>query len=128
MADQELAGRGRREPVPIEFRDIDYEDTVRVDEFCENGCGCSTNCAMQFSMKQYLITCSNAQQMHRKNLDMALMGQVMAFTFCSDVPQNTTKQTPDKAEREKHGHLFPQWPSCVQENLLVSSQHLPESQ
>ena len=95
-----------REPVNIDFREIDYEDTAKVDEFCRNGCGCSMNCGMQFSVKHYLLTRSNAQQMYRKELDMALMGQVMAFTFCSQVPQNSTKHRHQLKNREKNSAMY----------------------
>ena len=67
MTGQEVeAGRSGGEPVNIDFREIDYEDMAKVGEFCRNGCGCSIYCAMQFSAKHYLLTRSNAQQMHRK--------------------------------------------------------------
>ena len=77
--------------VRTEFRDIDFRDVEKVEEFCRRGCGCSLNCAAAFTQKHYLATRANAQQLERKELDMAVMGQVMAFTFCSQVPHNTTK-------------------------------------
>ena len=94
----EVTGGGGKEPevltggeaVEIEFRNIDLEEQQVVEEFCLNGCGCSMNRVTQFSLKHFLLPRANANQMHRSELDMALMGQVMAFTFCSQVPQNST--------------------------------------
>lgn len=90
----------------VEFRDIDLADVEKVDEFCKTGCGCSMNCATNFSMKHFLLTRGNAQQMHRKELDMAIMGQVMAFTFCSEVPQNSTKHRHQLKKRERNTSFF----------------------
>ena len=91
----------------IDFREIDNEETAKMDGFCRNECGCSMNCAMQFSAKHYLLTCSNPQQMHRNELDIALMGPVMPFIVCSQAPQNSTE----------HGHY------SMHENIVVSAKH-----
>ena len=52
----------------VVFRDIYLADVEKVDEFCKTGCGCSMNCATNFSMKHFLLTRGNAQQMHRKEV------------------------------------------------------------
>ena len=49
---------------------------------------------------------SNAQQLERKELDMAVMGQVMAFTFCSQVPQNISKHRHQVKQRERNASAF----------------------
>lgn len=64
------------------------------------------NCVTQFSMKHFLMTCATAQQMHRKELDMAIMGQVMTFIFCSEVPQNSSKHRHQLKKRERNTSLF----------------------
>ena len=87
----------------VEFRDVDWAEVEKVDEFCKTGCGCSMNGATNFSMKHFLLTRGNA---HRKELDMAIMGQVMAFTFCSEVPQNSTKHRHQLKRRERNTSLF----------------------
>ena len=63
-------------------------------------------CATQFSLKHFLSTRANAQQMSRNDLDMAIMGQVMAFTFCNDVPQNSTRHRHQLKQRERNKSLF----------------------
>ena len=92
--------------VPTEFREIDFRDVEKVEEFCRGGCGCSTNCASAFTQKHYLATRGNAQQLERKELDMAVMGQVMAFTFCSQVPQNISKHRHQVKQRERNASAF----------------------
>ena len=77
-----------------------------MKEFCRGGCGCSTNCASAFTQKHYLATRGNAQQLERKELDMAVMGQVMAFTFCSQVPQNISKHRHQVKQRERNASAF----------------------
>ena len=94
------------EEVEMEFRDIDLEEQHIVEEFCRNGCGCSMNCVTQFSLKHLLLARANASQMHRSELDMAIMGQVMAFTFCSQVPQNSTRHRHQPKQRERHSAIF----------------------
>ena len=94
------------EEVDMEFRDIDLEEQHVVEEFCRNGCGCSMNCVTQFSLKHLLLARANANQMHRSELDMAIMGQVMAFTFCSQVPQNSTRHRHQPKQRERHSAIF----------------------
>ena len=92
--------------VPTEFREIDFRDAEKVEEFCRGGCGCLTNCASAFTQKHYLATRGNAQQLERKELDMAVMGQVMAFTFCSQVPQNISKHRHQVKQRERDAAAF----------------------
>ena len=92
--------------VPTEFREIDFREVEKVEEFCRGGCGCSTNCASAFTKKHYLATRANAQQLERKELDMVVMGQVMAFTFCSQVPQNISKHRHQVKQRERNASAF----------------------
>ena len=92
--------------VRTEFRDIDFRDVEKVEEFCRRGCGCSLNCAAAFTQKHYLATRANAQQLERKELDMAVMGQVMEFTFCSQVPHNTLKYRHQVKQRERNASAF----------------------
>ena len=88
------------------FRDLDLAEQQKVEEFCQSGCGCSMNCAAQFSVTHFLLARANAQQLQRKELDMVLMGQVMAFTFCNDVPQNCVKHRHQLKQRERNTSIF----------------------
>ena len=89
-----------------QFRDIDHQDVEKVEDFRRNGCGCSLNCSSNFSLKHYLSTRSDAQQMQRSDLDMVLMGQVMAFTYCNEVPQNSTQYRHQLKKRERNKSTF----------------------
>ena len=97
-----------------EFRDIDLKDVEKVDEFCKNGCVCTMRCSTKFSVKHYLATRANSQQLDRKELDMAVMGQVMAFTFCN----HTTQYRHWPKQRESH--VLPQWCSRMQEHFSTT--------
>ena len=89
-----------------QFRDIDHQDVEKVEDFRRNGCGCSLNCSSNFSLKHYLSTWSDAQQMQRSELDMVLMGQVVAFTYCNEVPQNSTQYRHQLKKRERNKSTF----------------------
>ena len=54
--------------VPPDFREIDFRDVERVDDFCRNGCWCSMNCSASFSNKHYLTSHANSQHLDRKEL------------------------------------------------------------
>ena len=41
-----------------------------------------------------------------EGVDMAVMGQVMAFTFCSQVPQNISKHRHQVKQREQNASAF----------------------
>ena len=92
--------------VRAEFRDIDLRAVGKVDEFCRSGCGCSMGCSAFFSQKHYLEIRSNFQQLERKELDMVLMGQMMAFTFCSQIPENSIKYRHQLKQRERNTSSF----------------------
>ena len=61
-------------------------------------------CSTKFSVKHYLAR-ANSQQLDRKELDMAVMGQVMAFTFCNQL-QNTTQYRHRPKQRERNTSMF----------------------
>ena len=70
--DEERTGPVVSGSVPTEFRDVDIRDMQKVREFCTTGCGCAMNCFTQFTMKHYLATRANTQQLDRKELDVVL--------------------------------------------------------
>ena len=92
--------------VRCEFCDIDQREVEKVEEFCRKGCGCSLNCAANYTWRHYLATRSNAQQMNRSKLDMAVMGEVMAFTFSSDVPLKLSRYRHRLNNRQRNASVF----------------------
>ena len=77
------SGLSREVEVPTERRAIDLAEVSTVKEFCSRGCGCAMACTSKFSLQHIELTCANAAQLSWGELDMAIMGQVMALTSCS---------------------------------------------
>ena len=75
----------RPEAVQLEFRAIDLEEESKIDHFYSTTCGCLKACIKQFTHEHVKLTRANAAQLSRSDLDMALLGQVMASTHCSQL-------------------------------------------
>ena len=80
----------RPEAVQLDFRAIDLEEESKIDHFYSNTCGCLKACIKQFTHEHVKLTRANAAQLSRSDLDMALLGQVMASTHCSQLQLNVT--------------------------------------
>lgn len=96
--------------VAVEPRSIDLEEERKIDSFC---CGCTRvkggPCSLQFSKEHYKTTRASAAELSWNELNMAVMGQVMALTDSDPMTSSTSRHTP--AERQKtitrfhhHGH------------------------
>ena len=90
----------------IEHRAIDLEEQDKVEHFYLNGCGCASACVRQFTLQHISLTRANTAQLSRGELDMVIMGQVMALTHCSQIPQNTTKHRHQLKQRERNSMAF----------------------
>ena len=64
------------------------EETQSVQAFVSSGCGCVLHngrpCSGQFSLDQYLEFRGQCRELTSAELDMALQGQLSAFTFTSE--------------------------------------------
>ena len=73
---------------------LEREETVMVEKFLSDGCGCDLvngGCSSTFtadSLESYRRECS---ELTRAELDMALLGQLVAFTNSSTLTVHTTK-------------------------------------
>ena len=92
--------------VPTEQRAIDLAEVSTVKEFCSRGCGCAMACTLKFSLQHIELTRANAAQLSRGELDMAIMGQVMAFTSCSQATLNSTRHRHKPKQRQKNRMVF----------------------
>ncbi len=96
--------------VALQFHNIDQEETKKVEEFCATGCGCrlvkGRPCSFQFSEEHYATTRANAAELSWNELNMAVMGQVMALTFCDPVTLNSTVHRHASTERQKTTTVF----------------------
>ena len=101
------SGRSREVEVPTEEqRAIDLAEVSTVKEFCSRGCGCAMACTLKFSFQHLELTRANAAQLSRGELDMAIMGQVMAFTSCSQTTLNSTRHRHKPKQRQKNKMVF----------------------
>ncbi len=85
------------------------EETVMVEKFLSDGCGCDLvngGCSSTFtveSVESYRRECS---ELTRVELDMALLGQLVAFTNCSTLTVHTTKDRHRPENRQKLYRMF----------------------
>ena len=90
------------EDVQLDVREIDVKEEDRVKQFLINGCECSMKCTSNFTQQHFQLMRSNAMELNRTELDMTVMGQVMAFTHCRKATINSTKHRHQIKMREKN--------------------------
>ena len=90
------------EDVQLDVREIDVKEEDRLKQFLINGCECSMKCTSKFTQQHFQLMRSNAMELNRTELDMTVMGQVMAFTHCSKATINFTKHRHQIKRREKN--------------------------
>ena len=69
------------------------EDRVEEEvcrKFFQDGCGCSDNCHLKFEEDYLRTTRNDMAELSRAELDLVVMGQVMASTHCSDTTRGET--------------------------------------
>ena len=116
-----------------EKRRVDEEEERKLAEFCATGCGCrlvnGTACSHQFSQEHYATTRGHAAELSWNELNMTVMGQVMAHTYCDLQTLNSSRHRHAPKEREKsrtaffhHGHKVCKRPSsfCMASRILGS--------
>ena len=91
--------------VQIEQRGIDEEEEEKVTEFCSKGCGCSMQCSSRLSQEHIRLMRANVAALDRTALDMTIVGQIMAFTNCSEISLHSSKHRHQHKEREKYNTL-----------------------
>ncbi len=93
--------------VSMEDRDIDVQEAETVAAFCDQGCGCSlldgAPCSRQFSLQHYKDMRSDTAELSWGELNMALMGQVMALTCCEETVRRVHHLP---SERQRNTTLF----------------------
>ena len=94
------------EAVQLEFRAIDLEEESKIDHFYSTTCGCLKACIKQFTREHVRLTRANVAQLSRSDLDMVLLGQVMASTHCSQLPQNATDDPDQQVKRKRNSVIF----------------------
>ena len=93
-----------------EKRSVDEEEERKLAEFCATGCGCrlvnGTACSLQFSLEHFATMRGHAAELSWNELNMAVMGQVMAQTHCDLETLNSSKYRHANKEREKSRTVF----------------------
>ena len=83
--------------------DLAVTEETAVRRFMEEGCGCQLRlrgpCSAGFTIDSLLWRRRDAQELSQNDMDMALLGQIMAFTNCSEGVVVTSKHK--SAERKK---------------------------
>ena len=74
--------------VVCEHTDSDKQEAQKVEEFMSKGCGCQyfkrRPCSLQYSLDYVLTMRVNCTELSRKELNLVIIGQVMAFTNSSE--------------------------------------------
>ena len=75
-------------PVVCEPTDSDKQEAEMVEQFMSRGCGCQyfkgRPCSLHYSLDYVLTVRANCTQVPRNELDLVILGQVMAFTNSSE--------------------------------------------
>ena len=91
----------------IEMRDIDVDESRKVDEFLEKGCGCklyqNKPCSLAFSRDHFCWIRDQCLSFDRTTLSTLIFGHVMATTPTSSSVHRNGRQS---KEREKNKTTF----------------------
>ena len=79
---------------------------IQFPRFMTAGCGCRRNCTSHFSKDHVLEVRAQCHELTRENLDMALLGQLMASLNISDsvVTESCHAETPRHRSRANYSH------------------------
>ncbi len=88
-----------RKPSPPRQRQRSANE--KLDEFISRGCRCAKKCHLQFSKKDYEGKRDEANYLTREELDMMLMGKIMALTQCSDVVGPSHRHAPTQRKKTR---------------------------
>lgn len=86
-----------RKPSPPRTRRPSSE--VQLDDFLTRGCRCASRCYKLFDREYYSSTRDEANELTRDELDMVLLGQIMAFVCVDTVVGPSHKHAPTQRQR-----------------------------
>ena len=105
--------------VATDKRQIDATEEEKIRSFVEQGCGCrlaeNGPCSRLFTLKYYQEIRNNVAELSWGELNMVLMGEVMALTRCDP----TVTWHHSSKGREKNTTLLSPWQSSMQEDLSL---------
>ena len=89
---------------------LEREETVKIQKFLNDGCGCdlvSGSCSSTFSAESIESYRSQCSELSRAELDMAILGQLSAFTNTSTLSVHSTKHRHTPTNRQRtYVHFF----------------------
>ena len=88
-----------------EMRDIDVKESQRIDQYLREGCGCSRECSSRFDESFLLKMRSDCAQLTHEQLDLLVMGQLLAVLSCSS-DTSSNKHTPHTRIKKSSQFLF----------------------
>ena len=116
--------------IPIEPRQCDKDEDTTVEEFFKKGCSCikwnGKECFQQFPLHYFKSTRLAMRDLDRDQLDMVLMGQILAFSNTSKMVVTECRHIPTERKKLYTSDFFHQGKAvCVR--LYGNGQGLPDS-
>ena len=102
----ETGVRWLEEPVqvPVEVeREVDIREERKLTDFLQAGCGCPDSCWKNFDPSYLRATRTSLLELSSHELDMVLMGQIMAGTYCGESTSSNKRNT---RERQRNFTTF----------------------
>lgn len=84
---------------------LEREETVAAEKFLSEGCGCDGGCSSTYTT-EFLQSYQDCRELTRLELDMALLGQLVAFTNTSTLTVHATKDRHCPENRQKVYCMF----------------------
>ena len=78
--------------VQLEPMPINVEEENKIDRFYLSSCGCLKSCITQFPREHVMLTSANATQLLKSDLDMVILGQLMACTHYTQAHNTIDEQ------------------------------------
>jgi len=84
-------------PMHVDESEEDAKEEMLIQKFVENGCGCNlgsskNQCSYNITINQFRAVRSNMAELTHDELDLVIMGQVMAGTFQESTFRSETRQ------------------------------------
>jgi hypothetical protein len=65
------------------------------------GCGCKLECSSYFDAEHYQATRDDCREMKKEELDLVVLGQIMAFIHTSGTVGTQSRHTPSPRQRSR---------------------------
>ena len=91
----------------------------QLDEFLLRGCLCARECYLQFDRKHYCNKRDEANSLSREELDMVVLGQIMAFIAMDNVVGPSHKHAPHQRQMTRVKTFYHQGRKICRETFLA---------